>query len=252
MIYPIRYYGDPILRRRASPVTRFDDDLAQLAANMFETMYAADGIGLAAPQIGVPLRVFVALEVPDRDEDDEDGEPAEPAARGGNEAPLAGQLGPDAPEPKTHGAGSYGPESLEADDDTPLTPAEKRRAWGVVREHVIVNPVLKQRSGGQLGRDGCLSLPGLTVDDVPRAMRVVMEYQDLNGAKRELDAHGYFAHVLQHEYDHLEGVLFFDHLPAARRDRFLDENRAQLAQWQRDAKARLKAPPERQQRTKVG
>src|SRR5690606_32640273 len=100
-------------------------------------------------------------------------------------------------------------------------------------------PVIVARSGKQFGRDGCLSLPGLVVDDVPRALSVVVEYQDLTGERRSLTADGYFAHVLQHEFDHLEGVLFFDHLPPARRDSFLEENRAQLAQWQREARARL-------------
>ena len=61
MIYPIRYYGDPLLRKRAAPVKKFDSDLARLAADMIETMYAADGVGLAAPQIGLDKRLFVAL-----------------------------------------------------------------------------------------------------------------------------------------------------------------------------------------------
>jgi len=224
LIYPIRYYGDPILRRRANPVTTFDDRLTRLAADMFETMYAADGIGLAAPQIGVPLRLFVALEVaPDHEADETDEDASDE---------FSGQLGTDSTEP--------------------LTPAEKRKAWGVVREHVVVNPVMVERSGGQLGRDGCLSLPGLVVEDVPRALRVVMEYQDLEGGHHRLSAEGYFAHVLQHEFDHLDGVLFFDHLPAPRRERFMEEHRAQLAQWQRDSKALLKSLGEQHAPNRVG
>lgn len=235
MIYPIRYYGDPVLRRRASPVKSFDAELARLAADMIETMYAADGIGLAAPQIGVSQRMFVALEVANRDEEEPDtaGRSAEQEA-----APAEGD--------HAEAAGD------RHEDEEPETPAEKRRAWGVVNEHVIVNPVMLERDGQQLGRDGCLSLPGLFVDDVPRALSVVLDYHDLSGRQRRLSAQGYFAHVLQHEFDHLEGVLFFDHLPPARRDLFLEENRAQLAQWQRDARARLKAPAERQQRSRAG
>jgi len=207
LIHPIVLYGDPILRRRANPVTRFDADLERLAGDMVETMYAADGVGLAAPQIGLPLRLFVALEIGETAEDDEARE---------------GQV-MDEPE-----------------QEEDLTPEQKRRAWGVVREHVIVNPEVVAMEGRQHGRDGCLSLPGLTVEDVPRAQRFVIDYQDLSGERRRLEAEGYFAHVLQHEYDHLEGVLYFDHLPADRRQAFLEENRKVLAEWQREALALAK------------
>jgi len=219
LIHPIVLYGDPILRRRASPVTRFDEELERLAADMVETMYAADGVGLAAPQIGRSLRLFVALEVAETEDDEE----------------QSGQAAPEA-------------------EGEELTQEQKRRAWGVVREHVIVNPQMVAMEGRQYGRDGCLSLPGLSVDDVPRAQRVVLDYQDLKGERHRLEAEGYFAHVLQHEYDHLEGVLFFDHLPAARRERFLEENRKQLAEWQREARALAKEREraERGRRTPAG
>lgn len=205
MIYPIVLYGDPILRRRASPVKDFGPDLATLAQDMIETMYAADGVGLAAPQIGLPLRMFVAIEVAGRQDDDA----------------LEGQV-------------------MDEPDDDELTPEQKRSAWGVVAEHVIVNPTITLSDDKQLGRDGCLSLPGLSVEDVPRAQSVVLEYQDVSGQPHRLEAEGYFAHVLQHEYDHLEGVLYFDHLPADRRESFLTENRSTLAAWQREARALAK------------
>jgi peptide deformylase len=207
LIHPIVLYGDPILRRRANPVTRFDEDLERLAADMVETMYAADGVGLAAPQVGLPLRLFVALEVRETEEGDEVHE---------------GQVIDEEGQPED------------------LTPEQKRRAWGVIREHVIVNPEVVAMEGRQHGRDGCLSLPGLSVDEVPRAQRFVIDYQDLKGERHRLEAEGYFAHVLQHEYDHLEGVLYFDHLPADRRQAFLEENRKQLAEWQREARALAK------------
>ncbi len=200
MIHPIRYYGDPILRRPAQEVTEFGAELKTLASDMLETMYAADGVGLAAPQIGVPLRLFVALEMqPGADDESEDELPDE----------------------------------------------ERLRRWEERREHVIVNPVITSRDGLQHGRDGCLSLPGLSVDDVPRDLVLSMEYQDLNGARHSLQATGYFAHVLQHEFDHLEGVLFFDHLPEPRRRLFLEEHRAELAELQREAKALLKLEREK-------
>lgn len=209
MIHPIVLYGDPILRQPARPVRDFGPRLATLAQEMIETMYAADGVGLAAPQIGVPLRMFVALEI-----SDETDEEAEVDAREG--------------------------QVMDEPDGESLTPEQKRRAWGVVAEHVMVNPQITLSTSKQYGRDGCLSLPGLSVEDVPRARSVVIEYQDVMGESRRLEAEGYFAHVLQHEYDHLEGVLFFDRLPADRRERFLSENRPTLAAWQREARTLAK------------
>lgn len=235
MIYPIRYYGDPILRRRALPVTRFDADLARLASDMIETMYAADGIGLAAPQIGIGHRLFVALEVAARDTQDPE---------------FAGQSSEVDSDAQRSGSLEEAHDEFEEEDDG--TVEGKRRAWGVVKEHVIVNPVLVTESGKQFGRDGCLSLPGLVAEDVQRSLSVTLDYQDLLGRPQRLEANGYFAHVLQHEYDHLEGVLFFDHLPPVRREQFLEENRSQLAQWQRDAKARLKAPVQHDSRSRAG
>ncbi len=208
MIYPIRYYGDPVLRRRASEITEFDTELSDLAADMLETMYAADGVGLAAPQIGLPIRLFVALEM-EPGGDDEDWDDEEPAA------------------------------------------AERQHRWDGRREHVIVNPVMTLREGLQHGRDGCLSLPGLSVEDVPRDLVVELSYQDLLGERRSLRATGYFAHVLQHEFDHLEGVLFFDHLPEPRKRAFLEEHRAELANMQREAKALIKQERDRGRRSPV-
>ncbi len=205
MIHPIVLYGDPVLRRRASPVTEFGPELERLAEDMIETMYAADGVGLAAPQIGLPWRLFVALEIGPQ----------------GDEEAREGQV-------------------MDDDEEGPLTQEQKRRTWGVVAEHVIVNPTIALSKEQQFGRDGCLSLPGLSVEDVPRALRAVLDYQDVHGERRRLEAEGYFAHVLQHEFDHLEGVLFFDHLPADRRERFLEENRTTLAAWQREARAAAK------------
>lgn len=194
MIHPIRLYGDPVLRRRAAEVTSFDGPLSALAADMLETMYAAEGVGLAAPQIGVSKRLFVALEMSGTEDDEND-------------------------------------------------------PWESRVEHVLVNPVIIKREGSMLGRDGCLSIPGLTADDVPRDLEIEVAYQDLSGAHHQLRAEGYFAHVLQHEHDHLEGILYYDRLPPLRRQAFLDEHRKDLADMQRRAKAFLKeaegrkAPP---------
>ena len=180
-------------------MTIFDDTLAQLADDMVETMYHHNGIGLAAPQIGIPKRMFIAVEA-HKDEDADESE--------------------DAPPPQTI--------------------AEKRERWGVIKEHVMINPELSQIEGRQLGVDGCLSLPGIFVEDMERDNGLRVRFQDVLGNWHELDTEGHFAWVIQHEYDHLEGVIFFDHLPETRRKAFIAEYRGEIAQMQRDAKAFLK------------
>jgi peptide deformylase len=238
VIHPIRIYGDPVLRRRAADVTRFDDALARLAADMIETMYAADGVGLAAPQIGLGMRLFVALEVArdadgDGVEDEHTGQLRAAPPDGGDTSSAH----PAAEAAPGRDASAAAPSGVAAGD---ADPAQKRAAWGVRREHVMVNPRIVAREGEQYGPDGCLSLPGLWVERVRRDHRIHIRYQDVGGGRHELAAEGYFAHVLQHENDHLDGVLFFDRLPDAERKVFLEEHRSDLARMQRDAKAFLK------------
>ena len=204
MIYKVRYYGDPVLRRRAAPVKVFGDKLQKLGEDMLETMYDANGVGLAGPQIGLPQRVFVALEMGSREAKDEAvGEEGDP-------------------------------------DAEPLTPDEKRERWNVIGEHVMVNPEIISRNGVQFGVDGCLSLPGLLVEEMKRDLKVRVRYQDVTGAKHERDAEGHFAHVIQHELDHLDGVLFFDRLPEPEKKEFLEAHRKELAEFQREAKGYLR------------
>lgn len=201
MIYPIRYYGDPVLRKVARPVTSFGDELQTLSQDMLETMYDANGVGLAAPQIGLSKRLFVALQI----------------------EPLEDEEEPD-----------------DAEDLSTLSPEEKRKRWGVVAEHVMVNPEVTRRSGEQFGQDGCLSVPGLFVSEMRRDEEVTVRFQDVAGEPHELEAEGHFAHVIQHELDHLDGVLFFDRLPEEERRLFMNEHRKELATLQREAKALLK------------
>jgi peptide deformylase len=186
LLRPIRYFGDPVLRRPARAVARFDEELARLAADMVETMHGDNGVGLAAPQVGVPLRLFVASEY------------------------------------------RFG----QGEDDQPVSEH--------VADHVMVNPDIVERRGSQFVQEGCLSIPGIYVDELERDQSVRVRYRDLSGASHELRAEGHFAQVIQHEYDHLEGVLFFDRLPERQRKEFLEEHRAELAQLQRQAKALLK------------
>ncbi len=197
MILPIRLFGDPVLRRSARNVATFDEPLRTLVSDMIETMHDANGVGLAAPQVGVPLRLFVALE-----------------------------LGPPV-------------ERRDGDDATPASD-ESDGERAVLATHVMVNPRIVHREGMQVAPDGCLSIPGLWIDDMVRDERVVVQYQDLDGQERECTADGHFAHVIQHELDHLDGVLYFDRLPERQRRTFLEAHRSELADLQRRAKAMVK------------
>jgi peptide deformylase len=153
----IRFLGDPVLRQRAEEVGEVDDDLRKLAAEMFETMYVEEGIGLAAPQVGVSTRLFV-MDVR------EDG--AEPQA--------------------------------------------------------VVNPVIVEHSGSERGDEGCLSLPGL-VGAVERPARIVMEGLDLDGKSLRIEASQLLARCIQHEIDHLDGILFIDRLSPIKRRMLLNK-----------------------------
>ena len=156
---PILIIPDPVLRRVAEPVTAVDDRIKSLADDMLETMYAAPGIGLAAPQIGISERLVV-LDVATEDD-------AEPA-------PM-----------------------------------------------VLINPEIVARSEEtSVYEEGCLSIPEYT-EDVERPARVTVRYLDREGAERTVDADGLLATCLQHEIDHLNGVLFVDYLSRLKRERVL-------------------------------
>ncbi len=158
-ILSIRITGDPVLHSRAQAVTVFDEVLRTLVADMFETMDAAPGVGLAAPQVGVALRLFV-YDYPD-------------------------------------------------DDDTP-------------RRGVIINPELelgKIRTGKpdeDTESEGCLSVPGERFA-LRRSERVIVRGVDLEQKPVEIEATDWFARVFQHEFDHLDGLLYIDRLKKAER-----------------------------------
>ena len=208
MIHPIRYYGDPILRQVARPVTSFDTNLDNLVSDMVETVYDADGIGLAAPQIGVSQRLFLALETTPLEQD----------------------------------------ENTSTDS---MTKDEKRKLWRVQAEHIFVNPEIVDRSGTQIGPDGCLSVPGLLYETMERSDQVTIKYQNIAGATNTLKASGRLAHIIQHEIDHLDGILFFDRLPSAERREFKGKHRSELAEIQRHSKILVKSlnlPPDKMSR----
>lgn len=165
---------DPLLKQISAPVTTFDAELKTLVADMFETMYEAPGIGLAAIQLGVPLRVLVI----DLQEPDLDAEPEVCHAHGG--------------EHHTH------------------QPVKKD-------PRVFINPeILDPSDDFSVYSEGCLSVPEIYAD-VERPARIRARWQDLDGTVHEEDMDGLMATCLQHEMDHLEGILFIDHLSRLKR-----------------------------------
>jgi peptide deformylase len=154
-ILAIRIYPDPVLRAKCSKVEEFDARLRKLAGDMVETMHAAPGVGLAAPQVGRELRLAVV--------------------------------------------------DVSVGED----PAQLK---------VLVNPEVVRREGQETDTEGCLSLPGIT-DKVDRPLAVTVRAQDLDGQPFEFAAEGYLARAVCHEIDHLDGILFTDHLRGLRRER---------------------------------
>ena len=135
---------NPILRRKAKKVHHFDPSLQKLVDDMFETMHAAGGVGLAAPQIAQSIRVFVA---------------------------------------------EYEGSKV-----------------------ALFNPEIIKAEGEELGVEGCLSIPGYVGENIRRATKVVVKGQDTRGKTVRVTAEGWFARILQHEIDHLDGILFLDRL----------------------------------------
>ncbi len=175
MILPIVAIGDPVLKTLAKdlPADLPAAELTKLVQDMFETMYSAHGVGLAAPQIGRGVRLFVMDSGPmlgPDDDDDEDDEPVEVAA-------------PDE-----------------------ITEAPLRRAF--------LNPRMLSETGEAWGfEEGCLSIPGVR-ELVQRCPNIVLRYEDENRQVHEEAFSGMAARIIQHEYDHLEGILFTDKLSA--------------------------------------
>jgi peptide deformylase len=155
-VLPIRITGDPVLHAPARPVEVFDDELRRLVADMRETMVAAPGVGLAAPQIGVPLRVFVY---------------------------------------------SWEEDGGERVEGVAINP----RLW--------LSPTTLDELDEDTESEGCLSIPGERFA-LRRAASAILEAVDLDGSPYEVRADGWLARIFQHEYDHLDGVLYADRLAA--------------------------------------
>ncbi|HPE82751.1 MAG: peptide deformylase [Aequorivita sp.] len=161
MILPIIAYGDPVLRKEAEEITKDYPQLNELIENMFETMYEARGIGLAAPQIGLPIRLFVVDATPFGDDEDL---------------------------------------------------SEEEQKFVSTFKKVFVNAKILEESGDEWAfNEGCLSIPDVR-EDVFRQPNIVIEYLDENFRKQKESFNGIVARIIQHEYDHIEGILFTDKL----------------------------------------
>ena len=154
MLREIIKYGRPELVRKSDPVESFDDRLKQLAQDMFETLYEASGVGLAAPQLAFNIRLAVV----DLTSGREDG-----------------------------------------------------------NQIVLVNPEIVEREGSQVGEEGCLSIPGFTAN-LERPNRIRLKAQGLDGEPFEMEAEEFLARVICHEIDHLDGILYIDHISALKRE----------------------------------
>lgn len=157
----VRIMGDPVLRHKAAPVGEITDEMRRLIRDMFETMYAEEGVGLAAPQVGVSDRIIVI-------------------------------------DPHIEGEDAF----------------------------ALINPEIVQASKDtEKGEEGCLSIPGLR-DLVERSVSVRVRGLTPEGELRELEAEGLLARIVQHEVDHLDGILFLDRLSPLKR-------KLLLAKWQK-------------------
>ncbi|MEM6567508.1 MAG: peptide deformylase [Planctomycetota bacterium] len=148
--FEVVLYPDPVLRKEAEDVEAFDDDLRSIVEGMFERMFESQGVGLAAPQVGLSKRIFVLNDEGDRENPD--------------------------------------------------------------RNLALINPTIKSFSGAKVPfEEGCLSLPGVHCD-VTRPEKCVVHSYDVDGTEREEEYEGFVARIIQHEYDHLQGVLLVDRM----------------------------------------
>lgn len=181
MIYPIVVYGDPVLKREADEIEEGSIDVIKLRDDMFETMYEASGIGLAAPQIGKSIRMFVV-----------DGSPLE----------------------------EEGMENFKK---------------------VFINPEIVWEDGDKWNfEEGCLSIPGIR-EEISRYAKLRINYLDENFVEHEEEFDGMKARIIQHEYDHIDGILFTDYLSPFKK-RVLKGKLNNISKGKCDADYKIKLP----------
>lgn len=195
MVLPIVAYGDPVLKKKAEDITPEYPKLDILLANMFETMYNAYGVGLAAPQIGLAIRLFIVDTAPFTDED------------------------------------------LSEEDQMALK----------VFKRAFINAKILNEEGQEWAfNEGCLSIPDVR-EDVFRKPRITVEYFDENFEKHTEIFDGLIARVIQHEYDHIEGVLFTDKLSGLKK-RLIKGRLNKISKGEIDVDYRMRFPNAKKKR----
>jgi len=166
MILPIVAYGDPVLRKEADEISKDYPKLDEVLENMWETMYNAAGVGLAAPQVGLPIRIFMV-----------------------DTAPFS--------------------------DDPDFTEEEQKEL--AIFKQTFINAEIVEETGDEWSfNEGCLSIPNVR-EDVFRPENVTIEYYDEKFKKHTKTYSGLIARVIQHEYDHIEGILFTDKISSLKK-----------------------------------
>lgn len=196
MILPIVAYGDVVLKKMGTPITQDYPNLDTLIENMFETMYNALGVGLAAPQIGLPIRLFVIDTSPFSEDDD-----------------------------------------LTEDERNTLKDFKK----------VFINAKIINEEGDEWAfNEGCLSIPDVR-EDVFRQPKLTIEYVDENFKKHSEEFEGLIARVIQHEYDHIDGILFTDRLSAFKK-RLIKSRLTNISKGKINVDYRMRFPDQKKKR----
>lgn len=190
MILPIIAYGDPVLRKKATDIRQDYKNLDTLIENMYETMYQAHGVGLAAPQIGLPIRLFII-----------DCEPFS--------------------------------------NDEELT-EDEQKSLSELKQTFINAKILEETGNEWAFNEGCLSIPDVR-EDVFRKEKITISFYDENFTQQTKTYEGLAARVIQHEYDHIEGVLFTDKLSPLKR-RLIKSKLSNISKGKIDVDYRMKFP----------
>lgn len=188
MILPVVAYGDPVLKKEAEDITKDYEGLSQLIEDMFETMYEANGVGLAAPQIGKSIRLFVI-------------------------------------------------------DASPFAEDEEEEEAEVLKDFkkVFINAEILEEEGEEWGfNEGCLSIPGIR-EEVFRNETLTIEYYDENFKKHKETYSGLAARIIQHEYDHIDGVLFVEHISPLRK-RLIKRKLEEISKGEVDVAYKMRFP----------
>jgi peptide deformylase len=189
MILPIVAYGDPILRKESRFIEKNELDLPKLIANMYDTMYEAAGVGLAAPQVGLDIRLFIV-----------DGQPLN-----------------------------------EGESDKDIDPTL------IGFKKVFINAEILEEDGDDWAfEEGCLSIPGIRAE-IYRPEKVTIKYFDTDWVEHTESYEGIAARIIQHEYDHIDGILFTDYLPQIKK-RMLKNKLADITKGNVSVDYKMKFP----------